>query len=185
MIIGVDEVGRGCLAGPVCVAAVAWPKGAPSKTLADSKMLTAAKRVAAAKLIRAHAGGIGIGWASAEVIDRIGLNPALALAAQQAVKQIMCDADTVIVDGRDKLLGDMPAEYIIKADGKIHAVMAASIIAKVARDTYMQALHPLYPNYGFLQHVGYATKMHRAAIAEHGACQIHRMSFSPLKVMAS
>lgn len=183
MIIGVDEVGRGSWAGPVCVAAVAWPDDAPRKGLADSKKLTAPQRVTMAAMIRRHAAAIGIGWVAATEIDRIGLTAALTLAAQSAVRHIRLPAP-IIMDGRDKLLGDIPAEYIIKADDSIPAVMAASIIAKVARDTYMQAVAPQYAQYQFARHVGYGTKQHRELIAQFGPCKLHRLSWTPLKVYA-
>ena len=184
MIIGVDEVGRGSWAGPVCVAAVAWPDDAPIKGLADSKVLTAEKRQKMASIIRAQSHGIGIGWVPAAEIDKIGLTAALSRAARQAVLQIGQIAP-IIMDGRDKFLGDIPAEYIIKADGKIPAVMAASIIAKVARDSYMRAIDPQFSGYGFAKHVGYGTALHRQMIAEHGPCEQHRLSWAPLKQYAT
>ncbi len=183
--IGVDEVGRGSLAGPVCVAAVAWKSCSPAKGLADSKKLTAKQRRQMALVIKNEALAIGIGWVDAPEIDRVGVNFALKKAALIALEQIKTVTDCqIIVDGRDKLLGDVPAEYIVKADGKIPAVMAASIIAKVARDSYMCALSKVHPKYGFDSHAGYGTARHMAAIAEFGACQLHRMSYSPLKETA-
>lgn len=183
MIIGVDEVGRGSWAGPVCVAAVAWPDDAPTAGLADSKKLTAAKRVVMAKIIRNHAASIGIGWVPAWEIDKIGLTGALQKAARMAVGQISVAAP-IIMDGNQKFLGDIAAEYIIKADGKIPAVMAASIIAKVARDTYMGALAAEFAQYNFAKHVGYGTKEHQRLIAEFGPCVHHRLRWSPLKQYA-
>jgi len=184
MTIGVDEVGRGSWAGPVCVAAVAWPDKVRLKGLNDSKQLTAAKRVQLAALIRKKAIGIGIGWVDAKTVDKIGLATALQNAAQCAVAEIGRQDVRVVVDGRDKLLGDYPAEYIIKADGTIPAVMAASIIAKVARDTYMQRLHLQFSDYGFNTHVGYGTKAHQANIAQFGPCEHHRLSWAPLQIYA-
>lgn len=184
MIIGVDEVGRGSWAGPLCVAAVAWPDDAPTTGLADSKQLSAAKRVAMISHIKTHAVAIGIGWVAPAQIDAMGMGKALHLAARTAVLQIGQIAP-IIVDGRDKLLDDIPAEYIIKADGKIPAVMAASIIAKVARDTYMAAVDAQFAGYNFAQHVGYGTKGHQAAIAALGPCALHRMSYAPLKAYAA
>lgn len=183
MIIGVDEVGRGSWAGPVCVAAVAWPDDAPAKGLADSKLLLAPKRVKMAHIIRRHAAAIGIGWVGPRDIDRIGLTRALQVAAQIAVRQINIAAP-IIMDGREKFLGKIPAQYIVKADGKIPAVMAASIVAKVARDTYMHAISPQFAQYRFDKHVGYGTPEHRRLIAQFGVCVHHRLSWKPLKQYA-
>lgn len=184
MIIGVDEVGRGSWAGPLCVAAVAWPDDAPIAELGDSKVLTAKKRVAMAAHIRLYAAGIGVGWVSPADIDRMGLTAALRLAGQAAVRQIGLDAP-VIMDGNAKLLGDMPATYIIKADASVPAVMAASIIAKVARDSYMGLLDAQFSGYKFATNVGYGTKAHQQAIAELGPCSLHRLSWAPLKIYAA
>lgn len=183
MIIGVDEVGRGSWAGPVCVAAVAWPDNAPKKGLADSKALTRQQRQKMAVHIRRYAHGIGIGWVDAKQIDKLGLTVALHIAGRAAVMQIGQIAP-IIMDGREKFLGDIEATYMVKADGKIHAVMAASIIAKVARDTYMYAMDRQFAGYKFASHVGYGTKGHRQAIAELGPSAIHRLRWSPLQMYA-
>lgn len=181
MIIGVDEVGRGSWAGPLCVAAVAWPDDAPTKGLADSKKLTAVKRQAMVAHIKQYAHAIGIGWMAPAQIDAMGMGKALHVAARAAVAQIG-EIAPIIVDGRDKLLDAIPAEYLIKADDKIPAVMAASIIAKVARDTYMASVDAQFTGYNFAQHVGYGTKAHQAAIKLLGPCALHRMSYAPLRV---
>lgn len=183
MIIGVDEVGRGSWAGPLCVAAVAWPDDAPIAELNDSKKLKAKTRAAMAVHVRTHAAGIGIGWVSPADIDGMGLTVALRVAGQAAVRQIGIDAP-VIMDGNAKLLGDMPATYIVKADASVPAVMAASVIAKVARDTYMQILDTQFAGYNFATNVGYGTKAHQKAIAELGPCSLHRLSWAPLKSYA-
>lgn len=183
MIIGVDEVGRGSWAGPVCVAAVAWPDAAPKKGLADSKVLTRDQRQKMAVHIRRHAYAIGVGWVGANQIDKIGLTAALRIAARAAVAQVG-EIAPIVMDGREKFLGDIEAQYIVKADGKIPAVMAASIIAKVARDTYMCAMDNTFEGYAFTAHVGYGTKAHRKAIAERGPTAIHRLRWSPLQVYA-
>lgn len=183
MIIGVDEVGRGSWAGPVCVAAVAWPDTAPRLGLADSKALTREQRQKMAVKIRKYAPGIGIGWVDAKTIDEFGLTTALQIAARSAVMQIGLVAP-IVMDGREKFLGEIEASYIIKADNKIPAVMAASIIAKVARDTYMHAMDHRYAGYKFASHVGYGTKSHRQAIAVLGPSAIHRLRWSPLQIYA-
>lgn len=183
MIIGVDEVGRGSWAGPVCVAAVAWPDKAPRRGLADSKVLTRAQRQKMAAHIRRHAHGIGIGWVDAKQIDAIGLTAALQIAGRAAVMQVGLVAP-VVMDGREKFLGDIEATYMVKADGKIPAVMAASIIAKVARDTYMYAMDHQFSGYKFASHVGYGTKAHREAISNLGPSAIHRLRWSPLQIYA-
>ncbi|MGH7196558.1 MAG: ribonuclease HII [Candidatus Saccharimonadales bacterium] len=185
MIVGIDEVGRGCLAGPICVAAVAWRDSASRKGLADSKVLNAEKRVYMAAKIRELAAGIGIGWASAREIDTLGVTAALKLAAERALAQIPQELITaVIIDGHLKLVEDSRAVAVIKADSNVPAVMAASIVAKVARDTYMQAQDIHFNGYQFAKHVGYGTAVHRAAITQLGPCELHRMSYAPLKEFA-
>lgn len=184
MIIGVDEVGRGSWAGPVCVAAVAWPDGVVPEGLNDSKQVPAKKRVLLAKAIREQAAAIGIGWVAAPLVDKIGVAKALQTAAQCAVTELGPVTARIVVDGRDRLLGDWPAEYVIKADCTVPAVMAASIIAKVARDTYMQRLALQFGGYHFDKHMGYGTKLHRQMIAQFGPCEHHRLSYAPLKMYA-
>lgn len=184
MIIGVDEVGRGSLAGPVCVAAVAWPDDITLDGLNDSKQVPAKLRVELAKAIRLQAIGIGIGWVAAPLVDKIGLAKALQRAAQCAVAELTPLQARIVVDGRDRLLGSVPADYIIKADCTVPAVMAASIIAKVARDSYMQRLDRQFGNYQFGKHVGYGTALHRQLIAQFGPCEHHRLSYAPLKMYA-
>lgn len=185
MIIGVDEVGRGSWAGPVCVAAVAWPDSLVVDGLNDSKQVSAKKRPLVARLVREHAVGIGIGWVAATAVDKIGLAKALQTAAQCAVAELGDLQAPIVVDGRDRLLGDMPAQYVIKADTTVPAVMAASIIAKVARDTFMNELDKQYGQYQFGKHVGYGTLLHRQLIAEFGPCEHHRLSYAPLKAYSA
>lgn len=179
MIVGVDEVGRGCLAGPVCVAAV----GLAAHTiegLTDSKKLTAKKRIILDREIRQQAAGIGIGWVSARAIDQIGMSAALKLAATTAVRQIGCSYGQIIIDGTIRLVDDPRVTLMKKADLLIQEVSAASIIAKVARDRYMEQVDRVFPGYGFAAHVGYGTPQHLAAMETLGPSPVHRYSFAPL-----
>lgn len=181
MIVGIDEVGRGSWAGPVCVAAVAWPDHKKVTGLADSKQIPAHKRPKIALAVRKRAASIGIGWVTAPEIDRIGLTMALKIAAEQALAQITVDFETIIIDGNYKFVKDTRAITKIKADGTVPAVMAASVVAKVARDFYMHALHLQLPDYQFVKHVGYGTRLHRSLIARFGPSAQHRLSYAPLQ----
>jgi len=182
MIVGIDEVGRGCIAGPVCVAAVAW--GCDLSGVADSKALSAARRTALADAIKRHSAAVGIGWASHEVVDQFGIVAALRQAAFQALARFEY-IDKILLDGNHNYLEDPRAETIIGGDAKVPLISAASIIAKVARDNYMLAASRQFPGYGFEKHVGYLTKAHQLALQELGACAIHRRSFAPVKDLAS
>lgn len=179
MLIGIDEVGRGCLAGPLVVGAVAIEPGLV-KGLKDSKLLTAAQREELAQLIRLHAAWIGIGWVSARTIDRLGLTAALKLAAERAVCSAALEHE-IIIDGTIKLVNRPKVSVLKKADQLIPAVSAASIIAKVARDAYMHAVDAVFPHYGFASHVGYATPFHRKQLALHGTSPVHRTCFAPVR----
>lgn len=186
MIVGIDEVGRGALAGPLCVAAVAWGDSASRRGLADSKVLTAAQREVMALKIRTQAAAIGIGWVPAADLDTMGVTAGLKLAAERALAQIDPQLITaVIIDGHLKLIDDPRAVAVIKADTNVPAVMAASIVAKVARDSYMQCIDTIFNGYGFAAHVGYGTAVHKAALATLGPCAQHRMSYAPLKALAA
>lgn len=186
MIVGIDEVGRGSWAGPLCVSAVAWSDSALKRGLADSKVLTAAQRLEMAFKIRQQAACVGIGWATPGEIDSLGVTAALKLAAERALQQIEPRLiAAIIVDGHLKLIDDPRAVAVVKADTNVPAVMAASIVAKVARDSYMHTVSDLYQNYQFAKHVGYGTKLHRSLLAEFGPCAIHRFSYAPLKAYAA
>ncbi len=191
IILGIDEVGRGPWAGPLAVGAVIL--GSDFKTLpeyeqlTDSKKLTARKREILNQLILEHAAATGLGWVSAEEIDRYGLGPALKLAARRAVKQVLSQKirfDEILIDGTINLLADTPladkVTLLPKADFLIKEVSAASIIAKVARDHYMSDLAEKYPGYGFEKHVGYGTAAHKSALLDLGPCPEHRKSFRPI-----
>lgn len=182
MIVGIDEVGRGCWAGPVCVGAVLLPSGADNtlEGLADSKVLTPRKREALAPRIAREATSVGIGWASAKYIDTYGIMAALKKAAAQAFGQINGKYDEVIVDGTINLLEGHEVTLLKKADSLIPAVSAASIVAKVARDHYMAQLDDRFAGYGFGKHVGYGTADHRKSLDALGPSSLHRMSFAPM-----
>jgi ribonuclease HII len=182
MILGIDEVGRGAWAGPMVVGAVVLGD-AKIDGLDDSKKLTAKKRAHLAAEIKKQAVAIGIGWVSAATIDKIGLGPALKLAARRAVAQIDCDYDKVIIDGTIKLIDDPRVSTMPRADGLIAAVSAASIVAKVARDNYLARLDQVFDGYGFASHVGYGTSAHHSAIKTHGVLPIHRQSFAPIAAL--
>lgn len=179
MIVGIDEVGRGCWAGPLVVGAVLLG-GADINGLTDSKRLTATQREQYAHQIRQHATAIGIGWISPKMIDTYGLSWALKAASRIAVAQISEPYKEIIIDGTVKFIDDPRVTTLKKADLLVPSVSAASIIAKVARDRYMYKMDSVFQNYGFRTHVGYGTVKHRQALRELGATPIHRMSFAPL-----
>ena len=184
MIVGVDEVGRGCWAGPVVAGAVLLRR--PLAGLRDSKKLSKRQRAELDILIRAKAVAYGLGWATPVEVDTLGLTAAVRLAMERAVAQISHDFTELVVDGSYNFLAADPrSKAVIKADDSVPAVSAASIIAKVARDTYMAQQAATYPGYGFDHHVGYGTARHRSALAELGHCDLHRLSFAPLRALAS
>ena len=188
-ILGIDEVGRGPLAGPLIIGAVILPsdKHPWFHELKDSKKLTAKKRETLNELILAES-TTGLGWVAAEELDKLGITESLRLATRRAVKQIQSlhtPFSQIIIDGNLNFLANTPLEKytstLIKADAKIREVSAASIIAKVARDHYMIELAAKYPDYDFDKHVGYGTKTHIEAIYKHGLTPEHRKSFEPCK----
>lgn len=180
-IIGIDEVGRGCWAGPVVAGAVLLTGHVEG--LADSKSLTASQRVRLASKIRKHA-NIGLGWVSAFEVDTLGLTEAVRLAMSRALKNLNCAADKIIIDGNYNFLSDIQHTHtLIKADRLIPEVSAASIIAKVARDRYMHELALQLPGYGFEKHVGYGTLQHKTALYKQGVTHEHRKSYKPIKAL--
>ncbi|MEI6146112.1 MAG: ribonuclease HII [Methylococcales bacterium] len=185
LIAGVDEAGRGPLAGPVVAVAVILDPQQPIDGLADSKILSKLKRESLAKFIKAQALSWSIAVASVEEIDELNILQATLLAMQRAVNGLHIQPDEVLVDGNQipKLL--IPTLAIIKGDSKIPAISAASIIAKVERDSLMFNYHKQYPNYSFHLHQGYGTKQHLAEIAEFGFLALHRKSFNPLRTILS
>ena len=181
MIIGIDEVGRGAWAGPLCVGAVALG-GVSFEGLTDSKLLSKKKREVFARLIKQQASRVGIGWVSAKDIDSIGISAALKLAASRALSQIDGDdIDQIIIDGTIKLIDDPRVTTMKKADLIVPSVSAASVVAKVARDEYMSRCHELFADYAWHSNVGYGAAIHKNAIEKHGVTALHRMSFAPMK----
>jgi ribonuclease HII len=180
-IAGVDEVGRGPLAGPVVVAAVILDPANMPQGLADSKTLTPARREAIAADILNLALSVTIASSSAATIDRINIRAATLAAMARAVRALELPPMRVLVDGRDVFPCDCPCEAIIKGDSSEPAIAAASIVAKVARDRLMARLGTALPAYGFEDHAGYGTRRHLDAIETHGPSLHHRFSFAPIK----
>ena len=180
LVAGVDEAGRGPLAGPVVAAAVILDDLHPIAGLADSKKLTAARREALFDEIRARALCFSIAEASVEEIDRLNILQATLLAMRRAVLGLRLKPKMVLVDGNRLPTLDIPAEAIVKGDALVPAISAASILAKVHRDHWCVQVDEQYPQYGFAGHKGYGTAVHMAALREHGACIHHRRSFAPV-----
>ncbi len=180
LIAGVDEAGRGPLAGPVVAAAVILDDLNPIVGLADSKKLTALKRERLYDEIRAKALCCSIAEASVEEIDSLNILNATLLAMSRAVEGLRLKPHKVLVDGNRLPVLDVLAEAIVKGDSKVPAISAASILAKVHRDRWCLQLHAQYPEYGFDRHKGYGTEAHLQALRTHGATPWHRHSFSPV-----
>ena len=177
VICGVDEAGRGPLAGPVCAAAVILPAHLELPGLTDSKKLTDKKRRELFPLIQEQAIAYGIGFATEQEIDEINILQATFLAMQRALDQLSVRPDLALIDGnREKDFG-LPVKTVVKGDSLSANIAAASILAKVTRDNLMVEMAEKYPQYGFEIHKGYGTKAHYAALREFGASPIHRMSF--------
>ncbi|MCZ2103661.1 MAG: ribonuclease HII [Comamonadaceae bacterium] len=180
LVAGVDEAGRGPLAGPVVAAAVILDPARPIEGLADSKALIEARRERLFGDIQARALCWCVAEASREEIDRLNILQATLLAMRRAVEGLATSPARVLVDGNRLPRLTMPAEAIVKGDAKVPAISAASILAKVTRDRWCQTLHARYPHYGFDRHKGYGTAEHLAALKEWGACPEHRRSFAPV-----
>ena len=185
LVCGVDEAGRGPLAGPVVAAAVILDPGRPIAGLNDSKKLSEKKRDALAVLIREQAVAWCVAEVSVEEIDRLNILQATMLAMQRAVAGLAVRAESALVDGNRCPQLDIPVEAVVKGDGKIASIAAASILAKTVRDAGMLALHTQYPQYGFDRHMGYPTAAHFKALQEHGASPVHRRSFGPVAAQLS
>ena len=180
LMAGVDEAGRGPLAGPVVAAAVILDDLRPIKGLADSKTLTAARREKLYDEIRAKALCCSVAEASVAEIDELNILQATMLAMRRAVEGLRLKPVKVLVDGNRIPKLDMLAEAIVKGDSKVQAISAASILAKVTRDRWCAELHDKFPQYGFDQHKGYGTAQHVAALNKFGACPEHRRTFAPV-----
>lgn len=181
-IVGIDEAGRGCWAGPLVAAAVLLKR--PIKGLKDSKQLTFGQRerLAGAITQMTH---YGVGWVGQESIDALGLTRATRSAMRAALMQLKVSYDAVIIDGSFNYLNDNEkAKAIIRADVLMPSVSAASILAKVERDRFMRQQAVLYPQYFFEKHVGYGTLLHRQMLEMHGPCKLHRLSYEPVRAFS-
>ena len=190
IIVGIDEVGRGCWAGPLVSGAVILPPdllledGPINKKiiLRDSKKMSKKQRDITAEFVNEHALAVGLGWVWPAEIDEIGLTAAVKQAMLAALRTIDVAYDEVIIDGNINYIpDDSRVRSVIKADDSVPAVSAASIVAKVARDNYMAEAAEHFPVYGFDSHVGYGTAAHIAALKQFGVCELHRQSYKPIK----
>jgi ribonuclease HII len=177
LIAGVDEAGRGPLAGPVVAAAVIFPPGYSNNQINDSKQLSARKREKLYDVITKDAVAVGVGVTDTDTIDRINILQASLMAMREAVLELFSPPDFILIDGLHKISLNTPQMSIIKGDTLSISIAAASIIAKVSRDRIMEIYHRQFPRYNFLHNKGYGTREHRLAIKEFGLCKIHRKSF--------
>ncbi len=177
LVCGIDEAGRGPIAGPVAAGAVVLPRGFPVEILDDSKALSAAQREAAAAVIRERAVAWALGWAWPAEIDRLNIHHATLLAMRRAVACLEVRPDLLLVDGLFVPDAGVPGRAIVRGDATVPQIMAASILAKTARDAWMAEYARQDPRYGFEKHKGYPTPEHRLAVERHGPCPIHRRSF--------
>ena len=176
-VCGVDEAGRGPLAGPVCAAAVILPRGCVIEGLNDSKQLSEKRREALYDEIVSRAERYGIAFATVEEIERLNILGATYLAMNRAIEALGAGIDLALIDGNRSEGIAYPCRTVIKGDAKCASIAAASVLAKVTRDRYMLALADRYPGYGFEKHKGYGTKLHYAALRELGPCAEHRAKF--------
>jgi ribonuclease HII len=182
LICGVDEAGRGPLAGPVFAAAVIFHPGRRAlRGIADSKLLSATKRERLAGAIKARSLVWAVAWASVEEIDDLNILQASLLAMRRAVESLAVAPDEVLLDGSHCPELAYPARAVVDGDAKVKVISAASILAKTARDAEMQRLHQRFPQYGFDEHKGYPTPQHLEALRRHGVCEVYRRSFAPVR----
>lgn len=176
-VAGIDEAGRGPLAGPVVAAAVILSPDYENPDINDSKKLSAKKREILYEIIKRDALSVGLGVVDVQVIDTVNILRATLIAMREAVSDLIPTPDYLLIDGSKKIPLPIPQEAIVKGDSKSISVASASIIAKVSRDKIMEIYHRQFPQYNFLKNKGYGTAEHRQAIREHGGCKIHRQSF--------
>lgn len=177
--VGIDEVGRGCWAGPLVAGAAILHTSVEG--LDDSKLLSKKRREELVEIIQ-NSGEVSLGWVTPLEVDELGLTEAVRLAMQRAIDGLATLYDEVIIDGNYNYLAHVPGtQAVIKADGSVPSVSAASIVAKVARDNYMTEISEKYPDHGFEKHVGYGTKIHIDALTNFGVTDIHRLSYKPIK----
>jgi ribonuclease HII len=179
-IAGLDEAGRGPLAGPVVAAAVILPSRCRLVGVNDSKQVSASDRERLYEVIVARARAIGVGIATEQEIDRLNILEATRLAMRRAVESLTSPADCLLIDAVSLSNLAIPSRSIIKGDTLSISIAAASIVAKVTRDRLMEAHHQTYPHYNFLSHKGYGTEEHLQRLAQHGPCAIHRRTFAPV-----
>lgn len=181
VIAGSDEAGRGPLAGPVCAACVVLPPDFPFEILNDSKKLSEKKRLEAEKVIKQKAVAWAISWGTPKEIDTVNILQSSLLSMKRSFEDVQRQLDgkveLLLVDGNRKPCVDIACEAIVKGDAKVHEIMAASILAKTARDRFMEKADRRWPQYGFAKHKGYPTKSHVEALKEFGPCPIHRLTF--------
>jgi ribonuclease HII len=190
MVAGVDEVGRGPLAGPVVAAAVVLDARRPIAGLRDSKALSEPRRVALAREVRRHALGFAVGFATVEEIDRLNILQASLLAMERAVARLPITPDVILVDGNRapafaNLPGWVTVEAIVRGDATVPAISAASIVGKVCRDRLLRRMHRRFPQYDFASNKGYPTAAHLQALEQFGVTEVHRMSFAPVRRIVS
>lgn len=181
LVAGLDEVGRGCIVGPVIAAAVILDSAKPIPGLTDSKKLSPKRREQLAEQIRERAVAYAVGRAEAGEIDCLNILQATLLAMSRAVAMLHCKPDWIKVDGTFYPPVDCPGETVVQGDLHVAEISAASILAKVARDREMLLLDRLYPGYGFAEHKGYPTRLHLECLQKLGATELHRKTFAPVK----
>jgi ribonuclease HII len=180
-IAGIDEVGRGPLAGPVVAASVILPRDCDYSLFKDSKKLTPGSRERLAQVLTEIGAVIGLGVVSEKMIDQLNILQASLLAMKKSMEELLVQPDFLLVDGKFPVAVDLPQLFLVKGDSRSASIAAASIIAKVHRDGLMRAYHLQYPHFGFQQNMGYPTADHRRALALYGPCPLHRRTFRGVK----